>query len=555
MFRKRDPQGLLFESSGLLPDDKAKRLQMSWAEAFRNKALPLIEEDPFAPMFCDDNGRPNRPVETMIGVLILKEMYNLTDEEALENLEYSLLWHHALRLPLEEAHLCQKTLHNFRVRLIEHDGGRLAFEKITDEIIKALGVRITRQRLDSTHILSNFAVLTRLGLFCETIRVFLTELRKERPRLFSRVPPGLRGRYLKEDGSETAYKDARSDKARRRLAVCGRDVYRLIELFRNKKAARLKSYKLLERLFEEQCEVQPRSQKPKDDDDDAAEGGVPVKVKPPKEVESDSLQTPHDPDVTYSGHKGKGYEVQVTETCHEDNPVEIITQVEVTDSCESDAHTTVPTIEALDERKLKPDELVADTAYGSAGNAVDAERMGTEVISPVGGSSSEEEEEKPDAEGSLTAADFDIDAGYSRPTVCPGGEEAVKEVALADNPDRVEIVFSKDKCESCSFFHRCPARFDPRENGYVLKVNLLKTNLERRRRKEAKGEFDEKYAIRAGVEATNSELKRKHGLGKLRVRGRPRVELSVYFKSLACNFKRMLQAFIAKIPQACAEPA
>jgi hypothetical protein len=188
MFRKRDPQGLLFESSNLLPDDKAKRLQKSWAEAFRNRALPLIDEDPFAPMFCDDNGRPNRPVETMIGVLILKEMFNLTDEEALEDLEFNLLWHHALRLPMEEAHLCQKTLHNFRARLTKHDGGRLAFEKITDEIIKALGVRVTRQRLDSTHIVSNFAVLTRLGLFCETIRVFLVELKKERPRLFTHSP-------------------------------------------------------------------------------------------------------------------------------------------------------------------------------------------------------------------------------------------------------------------------------------------------------------------------------------------------------------------------------
>ena len=38
----------------------------------------------------------------------------------------------------------------------------------------------------------------------------------------------------------------------------------------------------------------------------------------------------HDPDVTYSGHKGKGYEVQVTETCHLEKAVEMITNVEVT---------------------------------------------------------------------------------------------------------------------------------------------------------------------------------------------------------------------------------
>ena len=48
---------------------------------------------------------------------------------------------------------------------------------------------------------------------------------------------------------------------------------------------------------------------------------------------------------------------------------------------------------------------------------------------------------------------------------------------------------------------------------------------------------------RAGVEATNSELKRTHGLGHLRVRGAPAVQLAVYLKALACNVKRMVNHF------------
>ena len=50
--------------------------------------------------------------------------------------------------------------------------------------------------------------------------------------------------------------------------------------------------------------------RPGADDDDAEEGKVPVALREPKEVRSSSMQTPHDPAVTYSGHKGKGYEVQ-----------------------------------------------------------------------------------------------------------------------------------------------------------------------------------------------------------------------------------------------------
>ena len=108
-------------------------------------------------MYCVDNGRPNRAVQTVLGVHLLKEMFNLTDDEVLEQLEFNLLWHHALRLDIEETHLPQKTLHNFRVRLMQHDGGRLAFQETTDRIIQALGIRTGKQRLDSTHIMSNIA--------------------------------------------------------------------------------------------------------------------------------------------------------------------------------------------------------------------------------------------------------------------------------------------------------------------------------------------------------------------------------------------------------------
>ena len=93
MFRERDPQVSLWQSEFLVPPKKARRLERSWAEVFRNEALPLIDEERFAPMYCADNGRPNRAVQTVLGVHLLKEMFNLTDDEALEQLEFNLLWH------------------------------------------------------------------------------------------------------------------------------------------------------------------------------------------------------------------------------------------------------------------------------------------------------------------------------------------------------------------------------------------------------------------------------------------------------------------------------
>ena len=51
MFRIRDPQESLWQSRFLVTPKKAKRLERSWAEVFRNEALPLIDEERFAPMY------------------------------------------------------------------------------------------------------------------------------------------------------------------------------------------------------------------------------------------------------------------------------------------------------------------------------------------------------------------------------------------------------------------------------------------------------------------------------------------------------------------------
>jgi len=527
---------------------------------FQSRALPLIDEERFAGMYCEDNGRPNRAVQTVFGVLILKEMFNLTDEEALDNLEFNLLWHHALRLTLEEAHLPQKTLHNFRCRLIAHDGGQVAFTETTDRIIQALGIRTGRQRLDSTHILSNIALLTRLGLFCETIRPFLRTVRREYPELRRLVPEGLMARYLKEGEEATNYEDARSDAARQRLGVCARDLYRLIDRMRGTAGQGLEEYRLLERLLREQCEVGGKGDGPSGGgDDDAGEGSVPVTLKDPKQVRSDSLQSPHDPDATYSGHKGKGYEVQVIETCEEENITQILTHVEVTPSSGSDAEVTVPVIDALAEREIQPAELFVDTTYGSGRNAIEAERRGTELVSPVAGSRAGRiEEGAQGTEAKLTGVDFQIDASAEWPLVCPAGHEVMDEYEECEAPERVELRFARATCEACPVRARCPAKLSPKPGVYVVEADLIKVNIGRRRRAEASGEFRLRYAIRAGIEGTNSELKRAHGLGRLRVRGGLRVRLAVYLKALACNLKRMVQALLeekSRKPAVVAEEA
>ena len=175
MFRIRDPQESLWQSQFLVTPKKAKRLERSWAEVFRNEALPLIDEERFAPMYCVDNGRPNRAVQTVLGVHLLKEMFNLTDDEALEQLEFNLLWHHGQTWPTTTA-----------------------------------AIAIDKPQAPSPNW----------------------------------NPEGLLGRYLKEEDEATHYEDARTGEGRRRLSVCARDLYRLVDRFHGTTAAQLEEYRL-----------------------------------------------------------------------------------------------------------------------------------------------------------------------------------------------------------------------------------------------------------------------------------------------------------------------
>ena len=534
MFRGSDLQGSLFQVSNLLPDEKRQRLESEWPGQFREHALPLIDEEQFRDLYCADNGRPNKPVRTVVGVLVLKEMFDLSDDDTLYRVDFDLGWQVALNLTPEEAHCCQKTLHNFRAKLLGNDKAKQLFAGMTDKMLQKLGLSVARQRLDSTHIVSNIARLSRLGLFCETIRLFLRELQKSAPRKFQRVPEALRRRYLKADGTDSPYHDAKSLETQRRLKVCARDVYRLAKCFEeDKEVLKWEAYELLLRLLEEQCELTPRNAVAEPDDADAQDPPVPVVLKESKEVSSASLQSPHDEDATYSGHKGKGYEVQVAETVGNGEKPELLTHVEVTPACQSDEAATVPTLEALAQRELQPKELITDTNYASAANVIACEQRGTEVVAPVRGPA----EEAP-KENQKTLADFTVDEKAAQPLLCPAGH-APESMERQENGS-IRATFPRLQCAQCPFRKTCPAKRNP--NGTrTLKTTIKEHVLAKRRRYEQTEDFRKRYAERAGIEATNSELKRAHGLGRLRVRGGARVKLAVYFKALACNIKRMVK--------------
>ena len=80
-----------------LTERETKDLKDSQAEIFSKKIFPLINEDRFKVLYSDNPAtRPNNPENVYFGFLILREIFNQSDEEALNSLMFDLRHQHAL---------------------------------------------------------------------------------------------------------------------------------------------------------------------------------------------------------------------------------------------------------------------------------------------------------------------------------------------------------------------------------------------------------------------------------------------------------------------------
>lgn len=514
MFRHKRQQKTIFDHDVYLPSERVAALESSWAGPFRHSILPMIDEEPFRCFYCADNGRPNVPVALLTGVCILKEMYQLTDRQVLGSLEFDLRWHYAFDINVFEAHVCQKTLHNFRTLLAFNGKAGEIFKEMTGKIIDEAGLAIGKQRLDSTRIISNMADLSRLELFVRTIEGFLNRLVKDFPELYEKLPALYEEVYRKRAGY---FADTKSSKARRRLDKCAVHVFDLVDRFRDHpEITKMKSYRLMARVLEEQCSVDP------------AEPGK-VTLKAPGEISPDSLQNPSDPDATY-GHKGKGYKASLTETCEKENPFQVITDVALESAHASDQKDVVPVIERLDELGCKPEELFADAGYAGGENILEAGEQGVVLTAPITSGKAPEQ-------GQMHLADFDVTEDCRTVLRCIKDHPPLECHSI--DKDRVEAVFSREHCTNCEFLPYCPVK-PTKDGNYRLRYKRKDMATSRRRYYQESKHFKDRYKIRSGIEATISEADRVAGLKRIWTRGKVRVAVCLFMKALAINVKRFI---------------
>ncbi len=73
-------QRKLFTLENELDARLKKKLETHWSTVFFEKVFLCINENLFAPLYCHNNRHPNFPVNILVSMEILKEMWNLTDD-------------------------------------------------------------------------------------------------------------------------------------------------------------------------------------------------------------------------------------------------------------------------------------------------------------------------------------------------------------------------------------------------------------------------------------------------------------------------------------------
>ena len=547
--------------------------------------------------YCLENGRVAIEPVLMLGVSLLQELDGVPDRQAVEMLRYHVGWNFGLNRQLGDPVFHPTSLVNFRRRLEDHQQSTSAFKTILDGLEEAgLVSRQCRQRLDSTQMFGRVAKMSRLDCVRETLRLALQELEgltpaEQRPVLWG----GLWERYVE---NQVDYR-ASVETLGRKLGEAGADAWTLLEWLsqpaQSQRAAGTQA-QLLRRVFGEQFEVRPGQPAPlaKEKEpvvvespsehgtapepvvaepnaiaSEASGPGLPsgqgefaaeamgkaaeIEPKGKGQFSSDRVQNPHDPEATYAikgqGQQKKehvGYKVQVAESVSE-SPLapgeptrNFIVGIVTHAAHESDELGAQKMEQEQAQMGLeKPQVQYVDGAYVSAQKLAEVQAQGRELIGPA--------QPAPQTEGRFSVEDFQINV-EERTAICPAAKTNTQCSRLEEEASgKVSYRFEfSTQCHDCPLRGQCLGK-DQRHRTIV--VGEHHTVLQARRQEQKTPEFKERMKHRNGIEGTQSELVRRHGVRRARYRGLGKVRLQSYFIGAACNVKRWIRREAWKLTQ------
>lgn len=516
-FRKNQSQQVSFSDAFWgLTDREKKALERSWAKVFAEDIFPNINEEPFNVLYSDKASRPNTPVNVIVGALLIKELFGISDDEMVDNLMLDPRYQYALHTTsFEEQPLSDKSLSRFRIRCYDYEtthGVDLyheCIESLSGAIAKLMKIDGRVRRMDSTMIEANIRRLSRMELLYTSIAKLIKYLDKvgaefDRERF---------GHYLEPNDYNKVIYHSRDDDADERMLTLLSDADELIELCKGGYDD-VTEYQLFSRCMAEQTVVDGESRRLRTKED----GGM----------DSNIMQNPSDPDATFRSKAGKehrGYVANLEESVGTNGSV--VTGYQFEKNNVSDDEMLKEYLENIQPQSEKT-LITVDGAYSSVENIELAASKNIELV-PT------------DLAGKETdpiMADFKFNEDFTKVIECPAGH-APRSCSYKKATEQCLVSFDREHCVNCPFQDQCKPKIFKR----VAKKTVSRKSVVRAEYIKSKDteRFKQIARLRNGVETVPSILKNQYNADCMPARGIQRCKFCFGGKIGALNFKKLFR--------------
>lgn len=515
MFKKNNKhkQTEIFDWDFALPHQK--RLEESIWAAIRREVFEKVDEEAFSVLYRSHTGRPNSPINEIITLMIIKEMYDWTIRELGEHMYWHIGVLYAVGQSVGESTVTTRTISNFIQALAnyEKDTGvdlfNNEFERLVGQLLKTYPVSTKIARVDSSYFTPNVVAYNRLQIVIESIKRLYRVVSEADQSYLSELCP----RYIKQD-ADNYVAGLTSQQVKAEFPKLGECILAIIEQF-GVKYERTKEWQMFIRIFREQFDLGTDS------------GDKPtIDMKPSEDKSSDDIRAIDDSEATLrykSGVNHLGYAGNVIETADPESALNLIVDVDMYPNNTSDGQMLYDALDDLVKERLSDlQEIHFDGGYG--GPILDAKLMEYNINCVQTGIRGVKC-------GASMHLEYDQGAYY---LTCAANQRIV-----CDRRNKgYRATFDRHICESCSKFDDCPVQRLKKSGDIVyylkdkdipkrLRLSYINTIPESRR------------TIRSGIEATIRQFKCMTKASKTRLRGRFRHKLWLLLRALAINVTRI----------------
>ncbi len=491
-------------------------------------ALGSIYQDAdFADLF-PKRGRAAEAPWRLALVTVFQALENLSDRQAAEMVRGRLDWKYALSLPLDDAGFDASILTDFRQRLLAHEAQDRLLEPILQVCrqqgwLKAGG----KQRTDSTWVIANVRGLSSLEGVGESLRAALNEIAEVAPDwLLGVVSPDWFDRYVHRFELQRLPKGKPAQDTLRMQV--GEDSWHLLQAALDEQAPQsvgtCPSLVLLQQVWNQHFE--------------RVDGLIRWRDSPAVQS-AERVISPYETDARASRKRDtdwEGYKVHLTETCGEDEAVHLIVQAEITAATVQDIEETMPLLCDLQARDLVPEVRLVDSGYVSGEVLASHAELGIELVGPL------KQEGGWQHETGYGVSAFHVD-WQKQQVRCPQGHLSQNWCSGRHNhgEEVIRVSFSAVTCHACPVKELCTKREKTKGRILTLSPQPLHEARSRRRTEQSTPAFQQRYALRAGIEGSLSEGIRSHGLRRARYRGQAKTQLQAKAIAAAINLVRIRQ--------------